>query len=130
MHRLPAGPAVLTLLLLACGGRTAPDTSDPVPDWRLDGFDDSSAGAGGSAGEGGASGGGAQAGAGGIAEYCYRPGTNAPALPCLGRDDPSLGSLFASCPHPALIASDPLTDYNTTTGVVRCCYDISTETCQ
>lgn len=90
------------------------------------------AGAAGAVGGSGASGnGGYFVNPGPFLEDCYTPGKDGrPTGPCLQRDDPLLPSLFPNCPFPAILRSGPITDINVTTGVTRCCYEISSETCQ
>lgn len=60
-------------------------------------------------------------------EQCYKP---APGEHCLSTKDPTLPARFPECRSPAEIAGDPITDINLTTGLVRCCYEVSDESCE
>jgi hypothetical protein len=53
-----------------------------------------------------------------------------PPTPCLQIDDELLPPLFSNCPSPAVIKSGPIIDINVTLGTTRCCYEISSETCE
>jgi hypothetical protein len=86
-------------------------------------------------GAAGASGGGGAGGSsttpGPLLEDCYTPGKDGrPTGACLPLSDPLLPSLFPNCPFPAILKSGPITDINVITGITRCCYEISSETCE
>lgn len=63
-------------------------------------------------------------------EQCYVPGEEGnPGAPCLRTEDPRLPGLFRECRAPEEIRGDPIYDVNVTTGAVRCCYEVSDESC-
>lgn len=64
-------------------------------------------------------------------EQCYTPGKQGnPGTPCLRTEDPRLPGLFRECREPEEIRGDPIYDVNVTTGFVRCCYEVSDESCK
>jgi hypothetical protein len=119
------------VLLFGCGAKT----SIPGGFEGLDVVEEEErasgvAGAGAEGGAGGGGKGGTPVTPGPFLEDCYTPGKDGrPTGACLKLDDPLLPALFTNCPFPAILRSGPITDINITTGVTRCCYEISGETC-
>jgi hypothetical protein len=86
---------------------------------------------GGSSAAGGSGAAGSPVTPGPLLEDCYTPGKDGrPPTPCLQIDDELLPPLFSNCPSPAVIKSGPIIDINVTLGTTRCCYEISSETCE
>lgn len=109
-RRLALLPALAVALLCGCGGKTSLDDAPEMVSVEPPGQ--------------------ASPASSSFVEQCYLPGKGKnPASPCLRASDPGLPDLLPDCPAPAQILVGPITDINTTTGVVRCCYEVSDESC-
>jgi len=129
---LRIGWLVSAVLWLGCGAKTSiPGGFEGLDVLEAEERASGQAGAAGAGlgGRGGAAG--ATVVPGPFLEDCYTPGKDGrPTGACLPLTEPLLPSLFTNCPFPAILKSGPITDINITTGITRCCYEISSETCE